>query len=484
MEHKSLILIVDDDPIGRKALEGPLAGQGYMLEFAASGEEALIKAADLSPDLILLDIMMPGMDGYEVCQHIRQDHLLAEVPIVMVTALDDQESRLRGIKAGADDFISKPFNRLELRAKVNTITRLNRYRRLMTERTRFEWVVENTDDGYILIDPEDKILDANPQARIYLGISENPKEPIKDNFITIVQKLYNCEPQENWAVWPIKEPDTISRERYLVHPETPTSNSLWLQVVILEQPVGHETNLLLRLRDITAQKLTNRDIATFNKMLDHKLRTPLTGLQITIDVLADESIDLPNSEALEIAKVASNSVSRLSNDIVDILNYLEAGEQSGGTSVYSMSELSDLIETISAELEIQSLELSIRNELDSYQVALPRQAVETIFLEILQNAKKFHPSKTPSVEVVIQQHNDTSLCIQVNDDGISLSPDQLSQVWTPYYQGEKHFTGEITGMGLGLSTVATLIWGIGGTCQIFNRDPGPGLTVELIIPTK
>ena len=110
--------------------------------------------------------------------------------------------------------------------------------------------------------------------------------------------------------------------------------------------------------------------------------------------------------------------------------------------------------------------------------------METIFLEILQNAKKFHPSKTPSVEVVIQQHNDTSLCIQVNDDGISLSPDQLSQVWTPYYQGEKHFTGEITGMGLGLSTVATLIWGIGGTCQIFNRDPGPGLTVELIIPTK
>jgi DNA-binding response OmpR family regulator len=78
--------------------------------------------------------MMPGMDGYEVCRRLRADARLAEVPVIMVTALDDQASRLAGLEAGADDFITKPFNRAELRARVRTIARLNRYRRL-TDRT-------------------------------------------------------------------------------------------------------------------------------------------------------------------------------------------------------------------------------------------------------------------------------------------------------------------------------------------------------------
>lgn len=130
----SSILIVDDQAAGREALEALLFTPEYNLEFAADGPEALRQAAELRPDLILLDVMMPGMDGFEVCRRLRADPNLAEVPIVMVTALDDQESRLSGIEAGADDFISKPFDRSELRARVRTITRLNRYRRLLEER--------------------------------------------------------------------------------------------------------------------------------------------------------------------------------------------------------------------------------------------------------------------------------------------------------------------------------------------------------------
>ena len=136
MEDNNCILIVDDQVSAREVLKGLLMGQGYNLALASNGEEALLKAAELLPDLILLDVMMPGMDGFEVCQRIRNNPLLAEMPIVMVTALDDFESRMRGLEVGVDDFLTKPVQRVELTARVQSIVRLNRYRRLLQERTQ------------------------------------------------------------------------------------------------------------------------------------------------------------------------------------------------------------------------------------------------------------------------------------------------------------------------------------------------------------
>jgi CheY-like chemotaxis protein len=131
MNTPATLLLVDDLAANRETLVELLEPQNYRIFEAADGPAALLLAADCRPDLVLLDVMMPGMDGYEVCRHLRADARLAEVPVLMITTLDDQASRLAGIEAGADDFITKPFNRAELRARVRTITRLNRYRRLM-----------------------------------------------------------------------------------------------------------------------------------------------------------------------------------------------------------------------------------------------------------------------------------------------------------------------------------------------------------------
>jgi len=134
----STILIVDDEPAGRHTLESILEGQGYHLEMAENGQEALEKASQLLPDVILLDVMMPIMDGFEVCKRIRNDPSLAEIPIIMLTALDDRQSFLRGLESGADDYITKPYDRHELRARLLGITRLNRYRKLLNDRTNVE----------------------------------------------------------------------------------------------------------------------------------------------------------------------------------------------------------------------------------------------------------------------------------------------------------------------------------------------------------
>lgn len=130
MAQPHIVLIVDDEPVGRETLEALLLAEGYLLAFVANGSEALAQAAALNPDVILLDVMMPGMDGFEVCRRLRASPAVAEVPVIVVTALDDRDARLRGIEAGPDDFVTKPYDRAELRLRVRTITRLNRYRRL------------------------------------------------------------------------------------------------------------------------------------------------------------------------------------------------------------------------------------------------------------------------------------------------------------------------------------------------------------------
>ncbi|MGB0385955.1 MAG: HD domain-containing phosphohydrolase [Ardenticatenaceae bacterium] len=169
MTHSSTILIVDDEPIGREILARLLMNPNYELLFASNGAEALAQVRKLIPDLILLDVMMPGMDGFEVCERLRRDPLLAQVPVIMVTALDDRDSRLRGIKVGADDFISKPFDRIELRARVRTITQLNRYRRLLEERTKLERLIELSPDGILVVNTIGSILLDNPAMRQMVG---------------------------------------------------------------------------------------------------------------------------------------------------------------------------------------------------------------------------------------------------------------------------------------------------------------------------
>src|SRR5262249_61158408 len=98
--REATVLVVDDDPAMRDALEALLGMEDYRVLLARTGEEGIRLARSLQPDLVLLDVMMPTMNGYEVCRILRQDHDLSQLPIVMVTALDDRESRLRGIQAG------------------------------------------------------------------------------------------------------------------------------------------------------------------------------------------------------------------------------------------------------------------------------------------------------------------------------------------------------------------------------------------------
>jgi K+-sensing histidine kinase KdpD len=101
---------------------------------------------------------------------------------------------------------------------------------------------------------------------------------------------------------------------------------------------------------------------------------------------------------------------------------------------------------------------------------------------LIDNAKKFHPTHTPTIEVRVSRTATGQVHLQVCDDGRTLSPEQLTNAWSPYYQGEKYCTGEAPGMGLGLALVATLVWNVGGTCHLANQPDGAGVVVGLRVP--
>jgi CheY-like chemotaxis protein len=135
-EKKQAILCVDDDKKNLELLEALLSPLGYDLEFSSSGEDALNRIAQRIPDLVLLDIMMPVMSGLDVLEQLRSKEKTRTIPVVLLTALHAPEDKARGLKAGCDDFISKPFDESELTARIRSLLKISSYRRALDEKEK------------------------------------------------------------------------------------------------------------------------------------------------------------------------------------------------------------------------------------------------------------------------------------------------------------------------------------------------------------
>jgi putative two-component system response regulator len=185
MKLKGTILVVNDEPLGRERIQVLLMDQGYGMNHAGSGVEALAKAAEDVPDLILLDVKMPGM--IQVCRQLRADPLLSEIPMLMLIEADDRDGRLLGLEAGADDFCSKPLDVIALRARVRSLIRLNWFRKRTEEEreedtdpaviTAFDAVLESWGQALELRDLEppghvQRVTDMTVQLAHAMGMSD------------------------------------------------------------------------------------------------------------------------------------------------------------------------------------------------------------------------------------------------------------------------------------------------------------------------
>jgi K+-sensing histidine kinase KdpD len=278
-----------------------------------------------------------------------------------------------------------------------------------------------------------------------------------------------------------------------VRPESDTEQAFWLQVDGIW--LSREQKILVRLYDISEKTNLERQHKRFHTLVSHKLRTPLidmSALQIIKLKLKENTL---NDKAMDLLDMAIENSERLQNQVLDILRYVETTNQFGGagTNSYSdfthegtpLSGIAAILDTVAANLNLQQpISLNIAKETSQTNLALDPVALQCVLEHLISNSYKFHPQKKPTIEIEIYPGTDNITKLDVLDDGQNLAPGELNKLLQPYYQSEKYFTGEVAGMGLGLSAVATLIWGVGGHLKISNRNDKPGLKVCLQIPCK
>ena len=474
-----VVLIADDNPIVRQTMEMMLADQGYSLHYAEDGQSAFEMALELHPDLILLDIMMPELDGFTVCRKLREHPDLREVPIVMVTALNDRTSRLEGIKAGADDFISKPFDILELSARVKTILRLNRYKMLQKERAQFKWAVEKSGEGYLLIDQQDHITYANQKARDFLGLTLEEELSNQVSFLEVTKKQFTRYPNYLWDDW--RKPS--KQQRYLMIPATSSNRAFWLEVDIFPGLEDDRVNVV-SLHNVSDVVNAEQDFKKFHYLISHKLNTPLNGIYGVVELLNASVMDMSRNEIQEISQLALVSAERLRSDVKDILNYLQAPSAAKQGSYLKLVNITSIAHEISKELALQPAVVRIATAVHNRSIVLSKVTFELILMELFENSKKFHPQHDPKIKITISRITDETISIKVEDDGLHLSVEQRAAIIEPYQRVETKFTGEVPGFGLGIPMVVTILQSVGGRLNIYNSTDGPGLVVEMLVPAS
>ncbi len=459
-----------------KMLEMVFVADEYALYLAKNGEQALQKAREIGPDLVLLDLMMPGMNGFEVCRQLRDDPALAEVPIIMITARSDRASFIKGLEMGADDLIAKPFDPMLLQARVKTIIRLNRYRRLLQERAKLQWVVEQTAEGYVSLDEAGLVVFANPRARSMLGL------PAEDGggsfpFLEVAKARFRLHPERFWEDW-LNDEGKPARG-YLVLPESEQSKALWLQTELLPIPPRSGERYFIRLADVTQQMAEHQLVGSFHDAISHKFQTPLAILDGTLETLADPR--LPPSQREPLMESARENVSRLQGNIDGILGYLNAFEV--GRESTPIGEIDAIFQASVADFDAiaLSVDLDLSAVDEAAGIPLRRRELEQILRELIANAVKFHPEQKPQIEIGIKAESE-SLRIQCADNGLGVPQEALPNIWIPYFQIDRDFTGETPGVGVGLSLVAALVLNVGGRCRALPRTGKPGLLVQLEIP--
>ncbi len=290
------ILVVDDEERNRRLLVAMLEAEGYAAAEAADGTQALELARQSPPDIVLLDIMMPGMDGYDVARALKASAATQAIPVVMVTALDDRDSRLRGLEAGAEEFVTKPVDRNELRVRVRNLLRLKEFsdhleqlvkdktakleaellerKRIENEQARLVAIIEATPDMVATGDPRANALYCNPAGLRMLGfnagqdvsaININSLYPDRVAKLIREQAIPHALEHGSWSG------ETAFRRRD--GQEIPVS-----QVIIAHRGGNGSVEYLSTIaRDITLQKQHEKQIMRLNRVY-----AVLSGINMTI----------------------------------------------------------------------------------------------------------------------------------------------------------------------------------------------------------
>jgi PAS domain S-box-containing protein len=451
------ILVVDDNAVNCELLEAMLEPQGYDVLQAYSGHDALQVAQQIRPDMILLDVNMPEMDGFEVARRLRANEMTKLIPVVMVTALGDLGHRVQGLESGADDYLAKPVSQMELLARVQSTLRLSWLRRQVDERQKLELVLGDVSDGILIVDATGRVREVSPSAKRLLGLEQ--VGPFVDE---LCRELDGAPEDLTEAVRQGEARD------FVLHREQPV---LFLSVSVrpVFDPEGNSTGAVLSLRDVTRETLDHKLQQDLLSLVSHKFRTPLTVVTSWVQVLLEEGcgpISAPQREALSAITGAADDLRDLLDGMLSFLEWTQRLQHMQRRAVHFIDIAQDLHERARLEFGSQ-LDLVVRHAAEGV-IVVDRTLFVEVLLELLRNATKFSGSSCVQVEMAMRQDGERAV-VEVRDNGVGIAPEKLERIFDRFYQLEDEFTGQVHGLGLGLAMVKRAMDAMGAELSVSSQ---------------
>ncbi len=488
------IIVADDDPTNLQVLEYMLGGLGCEVRLTRSGEMLLKSVAFKQPDLILLDVHMPGLDGYQTCNKLKANEKYKNIPVIFVSAMNEEFSKVKGFKSGAVDYITKPFQLEELKAHIGVHLRLAKQ---ANELRNLQAAVEQSRTSILITDLHGIIEYANQSTAEISGYSmpeivgHNPrvfKSDIHPN--SVYQDLWQTISQGkvwNGELCNRKKDGSLFWELVVISPVRGADGSFSRYVAVKEDVTTQRELREQLIRAKEQAEAANQAKSSFLAMMSHEIRTPMNGVIGMIDLLDQSHLDNAQKRLTRIAKVSSMSLLHIINDILDF-SKIEAGRMKlESIPVDWRHIIDDVAEMVSSALLDKGLQLYcfVSPEVPD-RVKGDQARLRQVLLNLLSNAIKFtHNSDDKFGQIFVclslDRFKSNQLILEVEDNGIGISPTMLENLFQPFVQADNSTHRRYGGTGLGLSICNRLISLMEGSISCASLE-GVGSTFTVKLP--
>ncbi len=484
---RARILLADDNADMRYYLER-LLGQQYEVESLADGFSALRAARERTPDLVLTDVMMPGLDGFGLLKALRSDDRLKTVPVIILSARAGEEARVEGMEAGADDYLVKPFGARELLARVGAHLGLAQVRReaVRTEQTLraeaqatrrlLEEVLAGVSDQFLAFDREWRCVFVNRRVSEFTGLSQEQMlgKSAWKLLPDVVGSTFEHELRRAMA-----EQEPVRFEHYYAPWQR------WFENHVYPSPSG----LSLFVADITERKQAEHSLREadrqkdeFLAMLAHELRNPLAALGAANELLSRiVPRDPPVQTALAMVKRQVAQLSRIIDDLLDVSRITRGRIELRQVAADVHSMVMQAIETAQPLIRQRGHRLVVEAPTtgELYVRGDPTRLVQCV-TNLLNNAARYTPENGQITVRVAEAGGEAR--IEVQDNGIGIAPDFLPHVFDLFSQGDRGLDRSEGGLGIGLTLVKRLVELHGGNIMASSSGPGTGATFTIHLP--